>query len=231
MAGEKILVADDDRAIRLALRAAFQREGMKVTEASGGTEAMEYLRKQRYDLLILDVMMEDMDGFSVLQSLRASGDMIPVLMLSGRQEEVDQVLGLGLGADDYLTKPFHISVLTQKVKALIRRNRVYSQGISADRMEYGPFRLDLKKLECFKEDTLISFTPRELLLFRFFLEHPGQVFTKKQIYEQVWSENIVDDNTVMVYMQRVRSKIEDDPKNPVWLRTIRGIGYMFGGKE
>lgn len=230
MAGERILIADDDKSVRMALRIAFQREGMKVTEVSGGIEAMEKLSQQPFDLFVLDVMMEDMDGFTVLQKIRADGNMTPVLILSGRQEEVDQVLGLGLGADDYLTKPFHVSVLTQKVKALIRRNSVYSQGKQSDQISYGPFRLDLKKLECYKNDQLIPFTPRELILFRFFLEHPGQVFTKLQIYEQVWSELIVDDNTVMVYMQRIRSKIEDDPKNPAYIRTIRGIGYIFAGK-
>lgn len=230
MGGEKILVADDEKAIRLALRAAFHREGMKCTEVSGGIEALEQMKQHHFDLLVLDIMMEDMDGFSVLQRLRAEGDMTPVLILSGRQEEVDQVLGLGLGADDYLTKPFHVSVLTQKVKALIRRNQIYSQKNAGNQLVNGPFRLDLLKLECYKNDQLIPFTPKELVIFRFFLEHPGQVFTKKQIYEQIWSENIVDDNTVMVFMQRIRSKIEENPKNPVFIRTVRGIGYIFGGK-
>lgn len=228
MAGEKILVVDDEKAIRMALRMAFQREGMKVTEAVGGREAEELLRNQRFDLVVLDVMMEDLDGFSVLQRLRTTGDMTPVLMLSGRQEEVDQVLGLGLGADDYLTKPFHVSVLTQKVKALIRRNSVYSLGNKQQQVQNGPFCFDLRKMECYKNDQLINFTPRELALFRFFLERPQQVLTKQQIYEQVWNENIVDDNTVMVYMRRIREKIEDDPKNPVYIRTIRGVGYIFG---
>lgn len=230
MAGEHILVVDDEMPIRIALKTAFGREGMLTEEAACGKEALKLLQKNRYDLIVLDVMMQDMDGYAVLQKLRSEGNMTPVLMLSGRQEEVDQILGLGLGADDYLTKPFHISVLTHKVKALIRRSRVYDQSARSNMVIVGPFRFDSMKLECYKEEKLIPFTARELALFRFLLEHPGQVFTKEQLYMQVWNENVVDDNTIMVYMKRVREKIEEDVKNPVYIKTVRGIGYMFDGK-
>jgi DNA-binding response OmpR family regulator len=230
MAGERILVVDDELPIRLALKTAFAREGMVTEEASGGKEAMELIHTGRFDLIVLDIMMQDIDGYTILQKLRSEGNMTPVLMLSGRQEEMDQVLGLGLGADDYLTKPFHVSILTQKVKALIRRNSVYNQPKQTNVVTVGPFRFDLMKLECYRDDRLIHFTARELALFRFFLEHPGQVFTKEQLYRQVWNENVVDDNTIMVYMKRIREKIGEDPKNPVYLKTIRGIGYMFKDK-
>lgn len=230
MANEKILVVDDERSIRLALRTAFRREGMQVVEADCGKDAVEFLHSQSFDLIVLDVMMQDIDGYTILQKMRAEGIMTPVLMLSGRQEEMDQVLGLGLGADDYLTKPFHLSVLIQKVKALIRRNSVYNRSRQTV-IIVGPFRFDTVKLECYKNDRLLSFTARELALFRFLLEHPGQVFTKEQLYRQVWNENVIDDNTIMVYMKRLREKIEDDPKNPVYITTIRGIGYLFYGKR
>lgn len=229
MASKKVLIVDDELAIRVALRTAFSRENMEVSEASCGTEALALLKKREFDLIVLDVMMEDIDGFTVVQKLRADNIMTPVLMLSGKQEEMDQVLGLGLGADDYLTKPFHLSVLIQKAKALIRRNSVYSpqkqSGILA-----GPFRFDTMKLECYKDGRRLNLTARELVLFRFFLEHPGQVFTKEQLYHQVWNENLVDDNTIMVYIKRIREKIEDDSKKPAYLKTVRGIGYIFNGK-
>lgn len=230
MANEKILVVDDELSIRMALRTAFTREGMLVQEASGGEEAAACLGRESFDLIVLDIMMQDMDGYSILQKLRADGILTPVLMLSGRQEETDQVLGLGLGADDYLTKPFHLPVLIQKVKALIRRNRVYSrQGRNV--IEEGPFRFDLMRLECYKNGRLLNFTARELALFRFFMEHPGQVFTKGQIYRQVWDEHVVDDNTIMVYIKRIREKIEDDSRKPVYIKTVRGVGYIFNGRE
>lgn len=229
MAGERILIVDDELPIRLALKTAFSREGMLPQEASGGSEALRLIHTQTFDLIILDIMLQDMDGYTILQKLRADGNMTPVLMLSGRQEEVDQVLGLGLGADDYLTKPFHLSVLTQKVKALIRRSSIYNQQ-RQNSIHVGPFRFDLMKLECHKHERLLNFTARELALFRFFMEHPGQVFTKEQLYQQVWNENVVDNNTIMVYIKRIREKIEDDSKNPSYLKTVRGIGYRFDGK-
>ena len=230
MANEKILVVDDELAIRLALRTAFLKEGMRVQEATGGREALEALHSQTFDLIVLDVMMQDMDGYMLLQKLRSEHDLTPVLMLSGRQEETDQVLGLGLGADDYLTKPFHLSVLIQKVKALIRRNSVYSRQ-RQNIITVGPFGFDLMKLEGVKNGKSLHFTARELALFRFFMEHPGQVFTREQLYDQVWNENVVDDNTIMVYIKRIREKIEDDSRKPVYLKTVRGIGYIFDGKK
>lgn len=229
MASKKVLIVDDELAIRVALRTAFSRENMEVSEASCGTEALALLKKQEFDLIVLDIMMEDIDGFTVVQKLRADNIMTPVLMLSGKQEEMDQVLGLGLGADDYLTKPFHLSVLIQKAKALIRRNSVYSPQKQSGIL-VGPFRFDTMKLECYKDGRRLNLTARELVLFRFFLEHPGQVFTKEQLYHQVWNENLVDDNTIMVYIKRIREKIEDDSKKPAYLKTVRGIGYIFNGK-
>ncbi len=229
MANEKILVVDDELPIRLALRTAFGRENMQVSEAASGAEAFKLLGEEHFDLIVLDVMLTDMDGYTILQKLRAAENMTLVLMLSGRGDEADQVLGLGMGADDYLTKPFHLAVLIQKVKALIRRNSVYSQSRKHLIVE-GSFRFDLMKLEAFKEEQKLQFTARELALFRFFMEHPGKVFTKEQLYHQVWDENVVDDNTIMVYIKRIREKIEEDVKNPAYLKTIRGVGYIFEGK-
>ncbi len=129
---EKILLVDDERAIRLAVRTALTREGMQVTEAADGSEALELLKKQQFHLVILDVMMEHVGGYDVLQAMRAAGDHTPVMMLSGKSDEMDQVLGLGFGADSYLTKPFHTAILIQTAKALIRRSQIYSQGASGD---------------------------------------------------------------------------------------------------
>lgn len=230
MANEKILVVDDEMPIRLALKTAFLREGMRVSEASCGKEALKLLEKESYDLIVLDIMMQDIDGYTILQQIRGSQNMTPVLMLSGRQEEMDQVLGLGMGADDYLTKPFHVALLVQKVKALIRRNQVYSSKKPKE-IAVGNFRFDTVKLECYKQGQVINFTARELALFRFFMEHPGQVFTKAQLYQQVWDESVVDDNTIMVYIKRIREKIEEDGSHPVYLKTVRGVGYRFNGEE
>ena len=224
---EKILLVDDERAIRLAVRTALTREGMQVTEASDGSEALELLKKQQINLVILDVMMEHVGGYEVLQAMRAAGDHTPVMMLSGKSDEMDQVLGLGFGADSYLTKPFHTAVLIQTAKALIRRSQIYSQGGAESGIRKGPFTVDTLKMECLKNGEPLNFTAREMTLFRFLMEHPGQVFTKEQLYIQVWNEAVVDDNTITVYVKRIRNKIEDDPKQPQYLKTVRGIGYVL----
>lgn len=228
MAREEILVVDDELPIRTALRVAFSRENMQVVEASDGREALELLRQRRFSLVILDVMMEEVGGYEVLQQMRARGDMTPVLMLSGKSDEMDQVLGLGLGADSYLTKPFHLPVLIQSAKALIRRSQVYAAEPGSS-IRRGPFTVDTLRMECQRDGRPLNFTGREIRLFRFLMEHPGQVLSKEQIYRNVWdaSGTVVDDNTVTVYIRRIREKIEDDPKNPVYLRTVRGLGYRL----
>ena len=204
---EKILLVDDERAIRLAVRTALTREGMQVTEAADGSEALELLKKQQFHLVILDVMMEHVGGYDVLQAMRAAGDHTPV---------------------SYLTKPFHTAILIQTAKALIRRSQIYSQGASGDAgIRKGPFTVDTLKMECLKNGEPLNFTAREMTLFRFLMEHPGQVFTKEQLYTQVWNEAVVDDNTITVYVKRIRNKIEDDPKQPRYLKTVRGLGYML----
>lgn len=226
MSMEEILIVDDEAPIRLALKTAFRKENMPAVEAADGEEALKMLRREKYCLVILDVMMPKMGGYEVLQALRSAGDNTPVMMLSGKDDEFNQVLGLGFGADCYLTKPFHIAVLIQNAKALIRRSQVYSQAKASD-LRAGPFRIDLKRMECFKDGEQILFTGRELNLFRFLLDNPGQVFSKEQLYRQVWNDAVVDDNTIAVYIKRIRSKIEDDPKKPEYLKTVRGIGYRM----
>lgn len=226
MSTEEILLVDDERAIRLAVRTALSREGMHVTEAADGKEALELLKQKQFHLVILDVMMEQVGGYEVLQTMRAAGDHTPVMMLSGKSDEMDQVLGLGFGADSYLTKPFHTSVLIQTAKALIRRSQVYSQSSELG-IKKGPFTVDTLKMECLKDGKPLNFTARELALFRFLMEHEGQVFTKGQLYTQVWNEAVVDDNTITVYIKRIRDKIEEDPKQPQYLKTVRGIGYVL----
>lgn len=226
MAMDEILLVDDEAPIRLALKTAFRKESMKTAEAADGEEAISMLQREKYQLVILDIMMPKKGGYEVLQWMRSNGDNTPVLMLSGKDDEMNQVLGLGFGADSYLTKPFHISVLIQTARALIRRSQVYSHSTSRELIA-GPFRADLRKMECFMSGGLLNLTGKEFNLFLFLLENPGQVFSKEQLYRQVWNDAVVDDNTITVYIKRIRSKIEKDPKKPVYLKTVRGIGYRL----
>ena len=186
---EEILMVDDERAIRLAVRTALTREGMHVTEAADGSTALDLLKQKHFDLVILDVMMENVSGYQVLQTMRAWGDHTPVMMLSGKSDEMDQVLGLGFGGRQLSDKTISYFCADTDISKLIRRNQIYSQASEA-RIHKGPFAVDTLKMECLKNGVSLNFTAREQALFRFLLEHPGQVFTKAQLYSQVWNEAV-----------------------------------------
>lgn len=145
-----------------------------------------------------------------------------------RFDRKDKILALGLGADDYLTKPFSIHLLYSKLKALIRRNNSYQQAVKSE-LILGPFRMDKETMEIYKDGELLNLTSKELMLLKAFIENPNRVYTKEQLYELVWKDHVVDDNTIMVYVKRLRKKIEDNPKEPKYLTTVWGIGYQFKG--
>lgn len=224
---ERILVVDDEAMIRKSVAMVFEREGMQVTTAADGQEALDLLEQNSFDLIILDVMMTPVDGFYVVDNIRKHHILTPVLFLSGNQEEGSKILGISLGADDYLTKPFSLAMLTAKAHALIRRNREYN-SVSLKSLNCGSLHFDLQTYEVSKNGTRLPLTSKETALLRFFMEHQNQVFTKEQLYEQVWNQAVVDNNTIMVYIKRLRDKIEEDPKEPQYLKTVWGLGYRFG---
>ena len=162
----------------------------------------------------------------MLQKIRSNHNNTPVIVLSGRQEEYQQIVGLGLGADDYITKPFSMPMLTSKIRALVRRNRTYQQSPSSD-LVVGPFSLSRTTYRLYKNGVEIQLTAKELALMTVFLENPKQVFSKEQLYAQVWRNSAVDDNTITVYIKRLRQKIEDQPQKPQYLKTVWGVGYTF----
>jgi len=226
MPGEHILVVDDEKSIQKAVKSVYKTENMDVTAVSGGKEALALLKQNNYDLILLDILMPDMDGFEVIRTLRSQQIYTPVILLSGKSEEYNKVLGLGLGADDYITKPFSSALLISKSKALMRRNRIYSNK-SDKNLISGPFSFNPLNFCAYKDGKELSLTAKELCLFKYFLENPGRVFTKEQLYRQIWQHSIIDDNTIMVYIKRIRSKIEDNPRQPKYLKTIWGLGYRF----
>lgn len=223
-----VLIVDDEEEIREMLMKYLAREGMIGILCSNGTEALAVIQNQKVNLILLDIMMKGMDGFEVLQNIRNQDTEIPVIFLSARQEEYDKVLGLGLGADDYVTKPFSPGELMARVKAHLRRqqNSIQSQQRI---LQYKELTMDLNSYLVTNGDSKIDLVGKELLLLKFFMENPQRVFTKSQIYHQVWDELFEDDNTVMVYISRLREKLEENPRDPQWIQTIRGIGYRFGG--
>lgn len=226
MARSKILVVDDDPSIRRIICRILNSEGMATEEASGGLEAIQMAESTSYSLIILDLVMEDMDGFQVINHLRTHSILTPLFVLSGRQAEVDKVLALGIGADDYITKPFSTMVLCAKVKACLRRESL-SAPANSNELCAGPFRYIIDEMRLFKNGTELFLSGKECLLMKYFLSSRNKILTKEQIYRQVWNDTIVDDNTIMVHIRRLRMKIEDDPNHPVYLKNVRGIGYQF----
>lgn len=224
---DKVLIADDDPAIRKLLEKVMHSNDLETVTASSGVEALSLIQAQTFDVILMDVMLGDMEGFDVIKTIRSQGILTPVMIVSGRNEDYDSLYGLSLGADDYITKPFRPLVLGAKVKALIRRNKSrFSEH--TDMLECGPFSYDASAMRFYKNGEELILSAKEGALLLLFMKHPQQVFTKDMIYEHVWGNTIaIDDNAIMVYINRLRSKVEADRQNPKHVITVRGLGYRF----
>jgi len=224
-----VLVAEDERDIRNLLKINLEENGYTVVTASDGKEAWNIIQTQTVHLAILDVMMPVLDGFNLLMKIREVST-IPVIFLTARADDIDKVLGLKLGADDYLTKPFSVSELIARVEAHLRRSTQYlsSKEKASDIITYGDLTIDKDKCCAYKSGEFLDLGAKEYKLLLFFMENPERVFTKRQLYQAVWEDEYYgDDNTIMVHMSRIRNRIEADPQNPKYLKTIRGIGYKL----
>lgn len=227
MANESVLIVDDDPAIRRLLTKVVEGNGFKALTASNGQEAVSQAQARKFDLILLDIMMNGSDdGFDVIRRLRSIGNDIPIIILSGRTDDFDTLYGLDIGADDYVTKPFNPVVLGAKIKALIRRNQKVAYN-AHNYITAGPFRYSNMTLEFFKDGELIPLSSKENLMMKLFISNIGRVFTKEQLYELVWGNCVVDENAIMVYVSHLRGKIEDNPKSPKYLKTVWGLGYKF----
>ena len=226
---DKVLIVDDDPAICKLLEKVMHSNDLDTDVTDCGASALSLLARNSssYALVLLDVMLGDMEGFEVIKQMRSQGIKTPVIIVSGRSEDYDSLYGLSIGADDYITKPFRPLVLGAKVKALIRRNKDLILNHS-DVLECGPFSYHSSTMRFYRNGEELTLSARESAILLLFLRHPNQVFTKEMIYEQVWGNSvIVDDNAIMVYINRLRSKIEDDKQKPRHIVTVRGLGYRF----
>ena len=226
---KKILVVDDEKPIVEILKLNLQKENYEVYEAYDGEEALLKAKTVQPDLILLDVMLPKMDGFTVCRKIRETST-VPILMLTAREEEVDKVLGLELGADDYITKPFSIRELMARIKANMRRvsPEVTEVQEEKDTLEIGDFLLDFNRYELYKNGKLIDLTVREFDLIKYLASQPNRIFSRQKLLESVWDyEYYGDVRTVDVTVRRVREKLEDDPSQPVNIMTKRGVGYYF----
>ncbi|MDD5863775.1 MAG: response regulator transcription factor [Firmicutes bacterium] len=223
---DTVLVVDDDEAVRNMLYKVMRSAGMEAVTVSSGEQALEIVRERIFDLILLDVNLRGMDGFQVIEALRGRGVKTPVIIVSGRKEDYDTLYGLDIGADDYVTKPFNPVVLAAKAKALIRRSR---GGLSGGDpvITAGPFQYDTSTLRFYKSGQEILLSSKENAMMKLFLDNVNRIFSKDMLYELIWGETIIDENAIMVYINRLRQKIEEDPAKPRYIQTVRGLGYRF----
>jgi DNA-binding response OmpR family regulator len=223
---ERILVVDDEPMVREVVVAYLEREGFRVNEASTGTDALQQIARRRPDLVVLDVMLPEIDGFGVLSELRKSDD-IPVILLTARTEEPDRVLGLELGADDYVVKPFSPRELAARVRSVLRRSA--APTAPPEMLRFDGLVIDEQAREVAVDGKAIEMTPKEFDLIAFLARSPRQVFSRGQLLEQVWdsSADWQDPSTVTVHVRRLRRKIESNPDDPRWITTVWGVGYRF----
>ncbi|HML20317.1 MAG TPA: response regulator transcription factor [Aggregatilinea sp.] len=222
---------DDDRDLCALLKKHLHSEGYSVTVRFDGVSGLREASENVYQLVVLDVMLPQQNGFDVLATIRKDST-VPVLMLTAKDSEVDKVSGLRMGADDYLTKPFSNNEFMARVASLLRRYTVFNTSDHDEKrvLDIGALHIDPARHEVCLQHTAIDLTAKEFDLLYFLAQNKGKVFTKKQIYRAVWKDDYAfDDNNIMVHIRRLRKKIEPDPDKPVYILTVWGVGYKFGG--
>ena len=222
----RILIVEDEDSILMALEDDLSLEGYSVTGERNGARALEKAREGGFDLIILDLMLPGLDGLEVCKRLRAEGDSTPILMLTAKSQEVDKVLGLELGADDYVTKPFSPRELQARVKALLRRGR--PENPSVERVSFGDVDIDFKGYSVTKNGAPVELTVREFELLRLLVSHPDEVLRRDTILTEVWGDEWdVFPRTIDTHVVRLRKKLEENPGDPKYIVNVRGIGYKF----
>ena len=224
-----ILVVDDDQDIREGIEIYLKNEGFQVYKAEDGVQALQILAEQTIHLVVLDVMMPNMDGITTTFKIREEKN-IPILMLSAKAESTDKIHGLSVGADDYVTKPFHPLELVARVKSMLRRYTQLGTHTSSEQQETLGLVLDTNAKAVRVNGELIKLTPTEYKITELLLRNKGRVFSIQEIYERVWNEEAYNaENIVAVHIRKIREKIEEDPKNPTYLKVVWGLGYKIEG--
>lgn len=223
----KVLAADDEMELLDALELYIARENICLIKAANGVEAMELFRREAPHLVLLDIMMPDLDGFSVLRRIREESK-VPAIMVTARGEDYDKILGLELGADDYITKPFNPLEVVARIKAQLRRNYDYQDTGENSAINLSGLLLNVAEGTVHKNGVALELTRTEFRILELLMKNPGRIFTKQQIIDYAWGNDyMAEENTVMVHISNLRGKIEDDPKNPTLLKTVKGLGYKF----
>lgn len=228
---DTILIVDDDAAVLTLLSKVIRSNGLNAECSDSAEKALDMLSSRTYDLILMDVNMHGMDGFAAVETIRRRGIRTPIIIVSGRKEDFDTLYGLDIGADDYITKPFNPVTLGAKVKALIRRSRNCPTGSGLSEAEQiitaGPFTYNTSTLRLYKNGTEIPLSAKENAMMKLFIDNVNRIFSKDMLYDMIWGEAVIDENAIMVYINRLRQKIEDEPSHPKYIQNVRGIGYRF----
>jgi two-component system response regulator RegX3 len=224
----RLLVVEDEESFIDALSVGLDHEGFDITIARDGQEAVVLFDKGNFDTVLLDLMLPKMSGLDVCRAIRVKSD-VPIIIVSAKGEEVDMVLMLELGADDYVTKPYRLRELVARIHAVLRRREIHDQSSGEqEQIQCGRIRMDIDARRCFVGDAEIKLRKKEFALLRLLLENPGRVLTREVLIDRVWGSDYVGDTkTLDVHIKRLRTLIEDDPKNPTGITTVRGVGYRF----
>lgn len=227
-----ILVVEDDKEIREGVEIYLKNQGYEVFQAANGKEGLEIIEREEIHLAIVDIMMPVMDGVTMLMKLRMEKHEFPVIMLSAKSEEVDKIMGLNMGADDYVTKPFTPLELLARVNSQLRRYAKYLSAINEEGKKeniftVGGLELNEDTVEVTVDGEAVKLTPMEFKIVQLLIKNPGRVFSADEIYERIWNERAVNTDTIMVHVRNIREKIELDPKNPKYLKVVWGVGYKI----
>ncbi len=227
-----ILIVEDDKEIREGIEIYLKNQGYNVSQAADGVEGMAKIESEEIHLAIVDIMMPRMDGITMMMKVREKGYDFPVIMLSAKSEEVDKIMGLNMGADDYVTKPFTTMELLARVNSHLRRYKKYLEAVEEksdkDRIyTIGGLELNEDTVEVFVDGNPVKMTPLEFKILLLLMKNPGRVFSADEIYERVWNEQAVNTDTIMVHVRKIREKIEINPKEPKYLKVVWGVGYKI----
>ena len=227
MSGERVLIVEDEASVARGLEYALASEGFEVSWADSGQKALGLIRTKDPHIILLDIRLPDISGFDVCRQLRSEGRQLPVLMLTALDEEVDKIVGLELGADDYVVKPYHLREVIARIRALLRRSYGdLSPNRSLTRHSFGEVKVDFERLQVFRNGEEVFLTPIEFRLLRQFVSKPNQTFTREALIETVYGYEgyICDNRTIDVHIHHLRAKLESDPGNPRWFITVHGFG-------
>lgn len=224
----KVLLVEDEEGLIITLSDRLQSEGFVVVVARNGIEGFDTAQTNSFDLIILDVMLPKKNGFDVCRDLRQEGIQTPILMLTAKGETIDKVLGLKLGADDYLTKPFEVMELLARIEALLRRSPLTSKNGKQDSFQFGVVEIDFKRAEVLKNKSAVELSAMEFKLLQFLIENQGNVHTRDELLDAVWGYDAMPNTrTVDVHIAWLRQKLEENPKHPQFIQTVHGFGYKF----